>query len=136
MPGRLNVTPPAKHCANATAANSSTRSSKTKTLTPHGRPPEDPAWDPGPARRARLAEAREPTRPDEALACYLQLADEELLQTGRPAYARAVSILKSARRAAQAGGQSDAFATVLADLRERHRRRPTLIAMLDKAALA
>jgi len=45
-------------------------------------------------------------------------------------------MLKRARRAAHAAGQSDAFATTLADLRERHRRRPTLIAMLDKAALA
>jgi uncharacterized Zn finger protein len=97
---------------------------------------EDAARDPGPARRTRLAEAREPTRPDQALTWYLRLADEELLQTGRPAYARAVSILKRARRAAQAAGQSEAFATALADLRERHHRRPTLIAMLNKAALA
>jgi len=97
---------------------------------------EDPAWDPGLARRARLAEAREPARPDEALAWYLQITDEELLQTGRAAYARGVSVLKRARRAAQAAGQDEAFATALDDLRERHRRRPTLIAMLDKAALA
>ena len=83
------------------------------------------------ARRTRLAEARERTRPDEALAWYLQVVDEHLLQTGRPAYARAVSTLKRARRAAQA----DAFATALTDLRERHRRRPALIAMLDNAAL-
>ena len=94
-----------------------------------------PAWDPGLARRTRLAEARERTRPDEALAWYLQLVDEHLLQTGRPAYARAISVLKRARRAAQAGGRADAFATALAGLRERHRRRPALIAMLDKAAL-
>ena len=97
---------------------------------------EDPAWDPGLARRVRLAEAREPARPDEALASYLQITDEELLQTGRAAYARGVSVLKRARRAAQAAGQDEAFATALDDLRERHRRRPTLIAMLDKAALA
>lgn len=97
---------------------------------------EEPAWDPGAARRARLAEARESTRPDEALAIYLRLAEEELLVTGRPAYARAVAVLKRARRAAQAAGQSDAFAAALTDLRERHRRRPTLIAMLDKAELA
>ena len=44
-------------------------------------------------------------------------------------------MLKRARRAAQAEGQADAFATALAGLRERHRRRPALIAMLDKAAL-
>ena len=97
---------------------------------------EDPAWDPGRARRARLAEAREPARPDEALACYLRLVDEELVHTGRPAYRRAVSILKRARRAAQAAGESEAFAITVAELRERHRRRPTLIEMLDKAALA
>ena len=96
---------------------------------------EDPAWDPGRTRRARLAEAREATRPDEALAAYLRLVDEELLHTGRPAYARAVSILKRARRAAAAAGQSQAFAAAVADLRERHRRRPTLVSMLDKAAL-
>lgn len=96
---------------------------------------EDPAWDPGRTRRARLAEARETTRPDEALACYLRLVDEELLHTARPAYARAVSILKRARRAANAAGQSDDFAIAVAELRERYRRRPALISMLDKAAL-
>jgi hypothetical protein len=97
---------------------------------------EEPEWDPGLARRVRLAQAREPTRPDEALNWYLLIADEELLETGRAAYARAVSVLKRARRAAEAAGQDRAFATELATLRERHRRRPTLIAMLDKAALA
>ena len=128
-PGSWSVTPLARCCVSATVANSSTRCCKTATLTAHGRPPpRDPAWDPGTARRARLAEAREPTRSDQALAWYLQLADEELLQTGRPAYPRAASILKRARRAAQAAGQSATFATALADLRERHHRRPTLIA--------
>jgi hypothetical protein len=35
-----------------------------------------------------------------------------------------------------AADQSEWFATCLADLRVRHRRRPTLIAMLDKPGLA
>ena len=96
---------------------------------------EDPAWDPG-GRRMRLAEAREAARPDEALAWYLQIADDELKETGRAAYARAVTVLKHARRAAQAAGEGTAFAATLGQLRERHRRRPTLIAMLDKAALS
>jgi hypothetical protein len=96
---------------------------------------EDPAWDPA-GRRLRLAQARETTRPDEALAWYLQIADDELEETGRPAYARAVAVLKHARRAAEAAGEGAAFAATLAALRERHRRRPTLIAMLDKAALS
>ena len=41
----------------------------------------------------------------------------------------------SAPAAAQAAGELDAFAEYLAGLRERYRRRPTLIAILDKAGL-
>jgi len=36
---------------------------------------------------------------------------------------------------AQAAGEVDAFADYLTGLRERYRRRPTLIAILDKAGL-
>jgi uncharacterized Zn finger protein len=94
-----------------------------------------PAWDPGHDRRIRLAEAREPSRPDDALAWYLLAVEGLLLNTGRPAYARAVSVLKQARRAAAAANRNDAFAASLTELREQNRRRPTLIAMLDKASL-
>jgi uncharacterized Zn finger protein len=96
---------------------------------------EDPTWDPGGDRRARLAQAREPTHPDEALSLYMLVAGEELLQTGRRAYARAIAILKRARRAAGAAGQDRWFSDQLLDLREQHRRRPALIEMLDKAKL-
>jgi uncharacterized Zn finger protein len=96
----------------------------------------DPTWDPGLERRARIAEAREPTRPDDALSWYMLAVDEALLETGRPAYARAITILKRARRAAEAARKGESFAAQIAGLRERHRRRPTLIAMLDKAKLA
>ncbi len=96
---------------------------------------EDPDWNPGLQQRLRLAEAREPQRPEQALPWYMLVADEMLLETGRRAYARAVPVLKNARRAAEAAGQSEWFATRVADLREHHRRRPTLIAMLDKAGL-
>jgi len=91
--------------------------------------------DPGLARRARLAEAREPTRPDEALNSYTLITDKELLETGRTAYARAVSILKGAGRAAEAAGQTHVLRAELAALRERHHRRPSLIEMLDEADL-
>jgi hypothetical protein len=96
---------------------------------------EDPDWDPGSHRRLCLAEAREAQRPEQALPSYMLVADEMLLETGRRAYTRAVPVLKHARRAAEAAGQSEWFATRIADLREHHRRRPTLIAMLDKAGL-
>jgi len=64
------------------------------------------------------------------------VADELLLETGRRAYARAIPVLKHARRAADAAGQTGSFAAQIAGLREHHRRRPTLIAMLDKASLS
>jgi uncharacterized Zn finger protein len=96
---------------------------------------EDPTWDPGGDRRARLADAREPTRPDEALSLYMLVAEEELLQTGRRAYTRAIAMLKRARRAASAAGQEQGFSDHLVNLREQHRRRPALIEMLDKAKL-
>ncbi len=96
---------------------------------------EDHDWDPGSHRRLCLAEAREGQRPEQALPWYMLVADEMLLETGRRAYARAIPVLKHARRAADAASQSEWFATRVADLREHHRRRPTLIAMLDKAGL-
>jgi uncharacterized Zn finger protein len=81
----------------------------------------------------RLAEAREAEQPEQALSHYMLVADEILLETGRRAYARAVPVLKQARRAADAAGQGEWFAIRIADPREQHRRRPTFIAMLDKA---
>jgi uncharacterized Zn finger protein len=94
---------------------------------------EDPDWEPGIAQRLRLAEAREQQRPEQALSSYMLVVDELLLETGRRSYARAIPVLKHARRAADAAGKSEWFATRLTQLREHHRRRPTLIAMLDKA---
>jgi hypothetical protein len=96
---------------------------------------EDPDWDPGSHRRLRLAEAIETQRPEQALPSYMLVADEMLLETGRRVYARAIPVLKHARRAADAAGQSEWFAGRIAELREQHRRRPTFIAMLDKADL-
>ncbi len=96
---------------------------------------EDADWEPGLARRVTLAEAREAQHPEQALPWYMRAADEMLLETGRRAYAQAVPVLKKARRAAKAAGQSEWFASRIADLREHHRRRPTLIAMLDKVGL-
>lgn len=82
-----------------------------------------------------LAERREQTDPADAVAVYLRIADEVLVTTDRRAYSRAIRILKQARTAAEAAGAPDAFAGHIAALREQHRRRPTLIQMLDKAKL-
>jgi len=84
----------------------------------------------------RLAEARQKTHPAQALPVYWRLIDSALQTADRRAYAAAVRLLKRARDAAKAADEIDAFEARLAALRERHRRRPSLIAMLDKAKLA
>jgi hypothetical protein len=98
-------------------------------------PRAHPAWDPGPQRWLRLAEAREASAPGDALDVYLRLADLELETTGKAAYVRAVAILKKAAQVARVADRQGEFAAHLAALRETHRRRPTFIAVLDKARL-
>lgn len=83
----------------------------------------------------RLADRRQSSHPSEALTVYTRVIDEILVETDRSAYRRAVQILKQADAAAQAAGETDAFAANVARLREVHRRRPTFIATLDKAKL-
>jgi len=58
-----------------------------------------------------------------------------LEKTDRRAYAAAVRILKRARDAATAADDLASFNQRIAKLREQHHRRPTMIAMLDKAGL-
>ncbi len=95
----------------------------------------DPDWDAGERRWMRLAESREVSSPADALEVYLRLADKELETTSRAAYTRATRILKRAARAAANAERTPEFTDHLQALRERYRRRPTLIAMLDKAGL-
>lgn len=83
----------------------------------------------------RLAEAREPIAPGDAMTVYLRLADDSLGQADQRAYRAAVRYLNAARRAASAADRVDEFSERLADLRERNRRRPSFMAMLDKADL-
>ena len=89
----------------------------------------------GPELWLTLAERRQATHPGDALETYVAVADEILLTTDRYAYSRAVRVLERARTAAQEADRSGAFTARIAALRDRHRRRPTLIAMLDKAGL-
>jgi hypothetical protein len=92
-------------------------------------------WSPDLRQWQRLAAARESTDPAGAMGVYLRLADAALIDTGKSAYRDAVRALTAARRAAAAAERVDAFEAHIAALREQHRRRPTLIAMLDKARL-
>jgi len=89
----------------------------------------------GDQRSARLAEARETTEPAGALGVYLRLIDSTLQTADRRAYRSAAKQLKRAQKAAAAAGLSEEFDEHLAALREQHRRRPSLIEILDKAGL-
>lgn len=89
----------------------------------------------GAARWLRLAERIEDERPADAVAVYLDVVAQTLETADRRAYREAVRILKRASQAARAAGTADAFANALTLLREEHRRRPTLIELLDKAKL-
>lgn len=95
----------------------------------------EPDWDAGEKRWQRLAEAREAADPAAAFGVYVRLADTALLTTGRAHYQLAARRLKAARRAAESAGLGIEFEAHLLALREQHRRRPTLIAILDKAGL-
>ena len=57
------------------------------------------------------------------------------VRPNRRAYAAAVRILKRARDAAKAADDLESFSQHIATLRVQQRRRPTMIAMLDKAGL-
>lgn len=66
---------------------------------------------------------------------YLRLVESTLERADKRNYRVAVKQLKAARRAAGLAGLADEFDEHLVALCEQHRRRPTLIAMLDKAKL-
>jgi hypothetical protein len=83
----------------------------------------------------RLAEAREPTAPADAMDVYLRLADEVLVRADKRAYRDAVRQLNAARRAATSADRAAEFTEHLTGLRERNRRRPSFMTMLDKAGL-
>jgi hypothetical protein len=97
-----------------------------------GAPPEEL----DPEQWLRLAESREAQHPADALAVYQGVAEEVLQAADRRAYATGVRILRKAASAAEAAGRTDAFSEHINRLREEYRRRPALIAMLDKMRLA
>lgn len=88
-----------------------------------------------PSQWLRLGEAREPTVPAEAMVVYLRLTDEVLVSADTRAYRDAVCQLQAARRAATSADRAAEFSEHLAGVRERNRRRPSFMAMLDKAGL-
>lgn len=89
----------------------------------------------GSSQWLRLAEAREPTEPADSLAVYLRLVDLALLDANKGAYKEGVGHLKAPRRAATSADRAAEFTEHLTGVRDRNRRRPSFMAMLNKAGL-
>jgi hypothetical protein len=94
---------------------------------------EPVGWDVGEQRWKRIAEARAVAHPADAMAVYLRLVDDALTTADKRAYQGAIRHLKAAKKAAIAADVMTEFEIRIAGLRETHRRRPSLIALLDKA---
>ncbi len=86
----------------------------------------------GDERLVRLAEAYEVVDPAASVDVYERVVQSILETTDRRAYRAAVKQLKNAARAADSAGLGAEHQEYLVGLREEHRRRPTLVAMLDK----
>lgn len=90
-------------------------------------------WKVGAERWERLAKAREQTHPVDAMNLYLGLVETTLEKADTRAYGVGVRLLKSAKRAAIAAEATADLESYVLSLRERYRRRPSLIEKLDKA---
>lgn len=84
----------------------------------------------------RLADARESTIPADSMRVRLRLADEVLVKADKRAYREAIGHLRAASRAADAADLRAEFDEHLAGLRERNRRRPSFMAMLESTRFA
>ncbi len=93
------------------------------------------AWQLDDRQWERLAAERESDDPAAAFDVYLRLADSALQAANRNAYRTAVRHLQAAGRCASRANLDAALHQHMVNLRNVHRRRPTFIAMLDKAKL-
>ncbi|MFD0583282.1 hypothetical protein [Dactylosporangium darangshiense] len=88
----------------------------------------------GRQRWAGLLDQRRTAEPADVIEPYQDLIEEQVRDSGdKHRYRRALPLLSALRAACRAAGQDDRFAAYLADFRDRHRRRPTLIKTLDGA---
>ncbi len=90
-------------------------------------------WGFGERRWKGLAEARARTHPAEAMAVWFRLVDDVLVTADKRSYQAAVRYLKAAVKSAQAADAMLEFEVRVAGLRETHRRRPSFMAIIDKA---
>jgi hypothetical protein len=105
---------------------------------------DDEAWLAGPRYRQWLGERqwlalldrRGSMHPADVIEPYQDLVERHVLDSAdKRRYRRAVALLPLLRAAYRAAGEPDAFPQYLADLRARHKRRPTFLKTLDAAGM-
>ncbi|MPY97973.1 MAG: hypothetical protein GEU97_08225 [Actinophytocola sp.] len=90
----------------------------------------------GEHRWHELIDLRQPTHPADVIEPWQTLIEQRLGATGdKYRYVRAVKMLRRLRDAYRAAGNPDGFPTYLGELRDRHRRKTSFIAKLDRARL-
>lgn len=85
--------------------------------------------------RVAVAEAAERTRPEEAVKLYLEEAELLIEAQGRDRYAAAAEYLLRVRRLHAALGRESDWERLIAETRERHRRKRALLDELQKAGV-
>jgi hypothetical protein len=102
----------------------------------------DQAWAIGQANPDRLGRPRwltllvrrSATTPADVIEPYQNVVEAQVNDSSdKNRYRRVLPLLSALQAAYRAAGQEDRFAAYLADFRDRHRRRPTLIKTLDGA---
>lgn len=78
-----------------------------------------------------VASALATRHPTTAVDIWLALAEDSICRTNQSAYAAGIGYLKPVRRLLCENGQGTRWERVLADIRERHKRKRTLMKMLD-----
>lgn len=87
------------------------------------------------SRWMQLVEIREISSPADVIRPYQELVEHRLASTDKYRYDKVIKLLRRLRDAHRRSSDLAGFADYLADLRDRHRRKTSFIAKLDKAGL-
>ena len=84
------------------------------------------------AREARLGEAVKSAHPDRAIAIWKEAAEEAIARANVRGYEAAEPYLRKMKDAFTQAGRGQEWEEYLASLRERNRRRPRCLEVLDR----
>ena len=80
----------------------------------------------------RLARARRQQHPEDAVTAYQRLVESAIERKDKRSYRDAVAFMKEAGTLMEEAGESDAFPSYVEEVRDRHARKRSLIALIDE----